>query len=516
MLLALGGVVMLRPLTVTWDDNPNYSFGWYIPLVAAFLFYERWPTRPARMAVGTRRFAFALVGGGVAFLAFRLAAEADPDWRPGLWVLMGLYVAVLAGWLWLYGGRAWLKYFAFPIGFLLLSLPWFFEIEYPLTQGLMRWNASLVAASLREIAIAAEPAGNIIQLQTCQLGVEEACSGILSLQASLMMGVLLGEIYRLSLRRRVGLVFTSMALALIGNYGRTFFLALMAFYGGASAVPEWHDVAGYSILVFTAVGSWLAALALTQGMSSGPATAAVEADFRPADEPRQAQLAQRLAVAVLIVALLGEAATQAWFGWKETTLSRHPGWTVQLDAAPAYRELKLSDITLQALRADEVKAGTWQDSRGWDWTAYWMRYEPKPYTRVVLGWHNPDNCLPSVGLEKDQDYPDFVTSVNGVDLRVAPKRFRDKDKSIYVFWVVYPRRGDLPPREDTRIELPFWTKFQMHFDALEKGSRGVGVETMEMVLQGPASYEEAREAYLTALKAMVTAEGGLPTPSQMR
>ena len=81
-----------------------------------------------------------------------------------------------------------MRYFAFPVCFLFLSVPWLFDIEYPLVQGLMRWNTVLVAGSLQHIGIYAVPAGNIIQMQNSQLGVEEACSGILSLQASLVIG----------------------------------------------------------------------------------------------------------------------------------------------------------------------------------------------------------------------------------------------------------------------------------------------------------------------------------------
>jgi len=502
-LLLGAGIVALGPLTPTWDSNPNYSFGWWIPVVCLVLFAERWPVRPERQEVGPARFIPWLLIGGFLFMGFRLAAETDPDWRPGLWILVGLYAMALVGWLWLIGGLSWIRHFAFPIGFLFLCLPWPFEIEYPLVQGLMRWNAVLVASSLEGLGISAVPAGNIIQLQNCQLGVEEACSGILSLQASLVMGCLLGDIYRLAVRNRFLLVLTSMTLALVGNYLRTFFLALMAFYSGPEAVPEWHDYAGYAILVFTAIGSWLGALYLVDLRGKAPEVNATAVDPGETREEPKTPGAFRFAVAIFGIALLAELATQGWFGWRESNLVRHPEWAVRFPASnPSFKEIALSDVTLQALRCDAFETAQWRDAKGWSWSAYWLRYEPKPYTRVVLSWHTPDNCLPSVGLIKDKEYPEFTVNVNGLDFFVRPKRFVSKNTIIYLFWLVYPLRGNLPAENYKTAAVPFSEKFQSHFQDIWNGYRGVGVETLEIAIMGPTDYESAKAAYLEEIRRM--------------
>jgi len=511
-LLLGSGIVAFGPLTPTWNFNANYSFGWWIPVVSLVLFAERWPLRPPREVAGPFLLAPRLVVGGLLFLAFRLAAEADPDWRPGLWILVGLYVVALLTWLWLEGGISWVRHFAFPVGFLFLSLPWSFEIEYPLVQGLMRWNAVLVADSLQYIDIFAQPAGNIIQLQNCKLGVEEACSGILSLQASLVMGCLLGDIYRLVLRRRVELVLASMTLALVGNYLRTLFLALMAYYSGPQAVPEWHDTAGYAILVFTAVGSWIAALDLVGGKI--PDAPVVEANNPEDDRPRQTRRSLRFALAIVGIALLAETITQGWFGWREAHLTRHPEWAARFPtSSPSFTQVPFSDITLDALRCDKSEAVQWQDAQGWNWNAYWLQYEPKPYTRVVLSWHNPDQCLPSVGMTKDRDYPDFTVHVNGLDFYVHPKKFLSKDVPVYVFWLVYPNQGNLPAENYKTKGFSYASKFQSHLQDVWNGYRGVGVETLEIAIIGPKNYDEAKAGYLAGLKA-IAVPGALPPKSE--
>lgn len=500
VILFLGGVAVFQPIALTWSDNPNYSFGWLIPFVSLLLFVERWPSRPPRTGrTGKLVLAPWIILAGVIFLAFRLAAEADPGWRPGLWILVGLYVGSLLAWLYIHGGRAWVRHFAFPVCFLLLSLPWFFEIEYPLTQGLMRWNALIVAAALKAFGVSASATGNIIQLKYSQLGVEEACSGILSLQASLMMGFLLGEVYRLSIPRRLAVVAIGIALALAGNFLRTFFLGMVAFYGGT--VAHWHDIAGYFILVFVGIGTWLATLVFSS-RSSRPHVAASSPHLLP-QEYGNNRNSLRIALEICLVSLFAQLVTQMWFGWRETSLTRKPEWSIALPAVPGLQEMPVTELQRQTLQCDEARTGQWLDERNWQWTVFWFKYRPKPSNRVVLDMHNPDICLPAVGMVKDRDYLDFSLRVKGIDLLVQPKRFLVGQSALYLFWIVYANRGNLPPQMNDTVNADYASKFQAHLWDVWTGNRGIGVETLEVGLMGSPDYETARAAYIDELNHLV-------------
>lgn len=495
------GYVAFAPVSVTWANEANYSFGWWIPFVSMFLFFERWPTRPPRAPGTFSKVLIPLLALWAALLlGLRLAGEADPNWRPGLWIITSLYIAALFAWLWLYGGKGWVRHFAFPVGFLLLSLPWFFEIELPLVLGLMQGNTALVAIGLQIFGIDAQSSGNIIQLPNCRLGVEEACSGILSLQASLMLGFLLGEIYRLSLGRRLVLVLITPLFALVGNIGRTFFLGIVAYHYGVERVTAWHDTAGFSILVFTGLAGWLACLALRDPARPVP-TPTDPALF--ASEPKGSSAARNLALALFAIAAVIEIVTQVWFGLRELSLEKHPQWTAAMPQAPGYKPIHLPETTRTILHADSFRGGSWQDARNWDWTVFWLDYKPKASNRVVLGWHTPDHCLPSVGLTKVADHPDFVAEVNGIRLDVQPAIFMKDQTPIYLFWLLYPTSGELPKVIENHPGQGIAAKFHAHFDDVLKGNRGVGVETLEVVIVGPGSYEAARSAFLDEMKKIV-------------
>src|SRR5206468_5016781 len=70
----------------------------------------------------------------------------------------------------------------------------------------------------------------------------------------LMIGLLFGELKRLSVSRRVVLVGCAVSIALLANFVRAVFLVHIAATENLAEVSRWHDIAGYSIiaLVFVA------------------------------------------------------------------------------------------------------------------------------------------------------------------------------------------------------------------------------------------------------------------------
>src|SRR6266851_7126390 len=40
-------VLLVKHLAVHWSVNPQYSFGWLVPVLCAFMLYRRWATRPS-------------------------------------------------------------------------------------------------------------------------------------------------------------------------------------------------------------------------------------------------------------------------------------------------------------------------------------------------------------------------------------------------------------------------------------------------------------------------------------
>ena len=55
--LLIGGLwfILCRSLSIEWSGNEQYSYGWFVPFFAAYLFWLRWEDRPQRFALNVQR-----------------------------------------------------------------------------------------------------------------------------------------------------------------------------------------------------------------------------------------------------------------------------------------------------------------------------------------------------------------------------------------------------------------------------------------------------------------------------
>ncbi len=504
--LLLGGAFVLYPLSCSWTYLTNYSFGWWVPLLTLVLLWERWPRRPAPQPPVRSWLLPAMLVWTLLFFCLRPALEVSPVARPLDLACALLYVGALLYWVWVYGGTAWLRHFAFPLCFLLLSVPWPRQIEDPLVQGLAPINASLVAGLLPNFGILAHATGQVIVLPTCTLGVEEACSGLRSIQAALMIAFLLGELYRFGWIRRLQIVAIALVLALLGNIMRTLFLCLVANASGVHEMEEWHDAAGASILVFTSLSTFLICYLFQRQQPKSPA-------IQPKDStgsilPNFAG-AQRFALVFLVVVLVAEGVTQGWFAWRESSLPLLSTWKANLPTHDQAKEVKIADQTQDILKYDSGKQVNWVDQQGWKWTAFWFLYHQKPWAVSAFTNHNPDKCLPAVGYLKISDHPVINTEVGGIPLAIYPKEYSWQGSPVYVFWLVYANRSNFPlehavnPPNDGAV-----AKLRFLLSSIWNGRRGSTSETesLETILLGPADYATARAAYLTELEKIIIPE----------
>ncbi|MCX6896413.1 MAG: exosortase/archaeosortase family protein, partial [Verrucomicrobia bacterium] len=185
--------------------------------------------------------------------------EANPVWRMTSWALaleaVGLTLLVL--WCVLENSRFQLSDFVFPVCFFLVAVPWPSPVELRLTDTLTQGNVAVTTELLNFLGIPALQKGNVIEVATGLVGVDEACSGIRSFQSTLMIALFFGELYRLTVARRMLSVLAGFVFAFIFNIGRTSLLVYVAARDGIPAMHKWHDPAGIIILVGCFASVWL-------------------------------------------------------------------------------------------------------------------------------------------------------------------------------------------------------------------------------------------------------------------
>ena len=129
--LSLLWFVLCRALSNEWSANEQYSYGWFVPFFAAFLFWLRWEDRPKESEIrGQKSEVRNIIAGVIAMSALfillpvRLFEIANPDWRPLSWLHAGAVVALTMLAIWSLGGMRLLRHFAFPVAFILVAVPW--------------------------------------------------------------------------------------------------------------------------------------------------------------------------------------------------------------------------------------------------------------------------------------------------------------------------------------------------------------------------------------------------------
>src|SRR5438132_1288513 len=83
---------LFRQLSGEWSVNDQYSYGWFVPFFAAFLFWLRWEDAPGKSGnekVESRKQALAagiVVGALLLLFPLRVFEIGNPDWRPLSWL----------------------------------------------------------------------------------------------------------------------------------------------------------------------------------------------------------------------------------------------------------------------------------------------------------------------------------------------------------------------------------------------------------------------------------------------
>jgi exosortase len=490
--LALVWLAFVRQLQLDWSFNPQYSYGWSVPFIAIYLFWRRWNTRPltAPNEFGALALALCAVGAFV-LLPVRFVAEANPDWRLLDWATALITVGITMSILSYVGGLPWCRHFAFPVLFLLVAVPWPVQFEQFVIQNLMRFVTAVNVALLNIIGVPALQHGNLIELGSGMIGIEEACSGVRSLQATLMISLFLGELYYFNVARRLILVIAGMALALFCNLVRTFILVWLGAKRGADAIHAWHDPAGLTILLVCLFGLWILSLCMRRG-DEPPVVRQESTDV--------AQMPTAFCLALCLWFVCGEAATQFWYRSHQSEFST-AHWTIEWPSAESnYQKIDIPPESAGLLRYDDGGGVSWKAADSHRWNMYFFRWLPGHTAALFVKVHRPDICLPASGLSLTNDHGTRFIDINGLTLPVRSYRFDHNGIPLHVFYCYADARSSYKYSQSDAEED--WTARGRIRSALQ-GHRETGAQMLELAVWGYDDDAEAEAALRAQLAQIV-------------
>ena len=346
---------------------------------------------------------------------------------------------------------------------------------------LMRGTAGLTTEILCLIGVPSEQSGNLVHIETGVIDIDEACSGIRSLQAMVMISLFLGELFRLKLAGRILLMVLGLTGTLLANVIRTVVLSSIGFREGMSAVDHYHDAAGFAVLALSLSSALLAASILRPATTPAPIS----------DEPRKAlPLPLKLSVALLLWFVVEELSVESWYrihepkwhGWS---------WSVQWPRqSKAFHLIELPKRSRQLLMCDESHAATWKEPDGSEWTLYWIRWNPGNAAAEVAKVHRPDVCLQAEGAILEKDMGTQACSVGGMRIPFHSYLFRMNEKPLRVFFCLHEEG----PGDQASAWNPRFEGVEM-IDRAIKGWRAMGLQSLELAVSGYPTDESVQEAF---------------------
>lgn len=268
-----------------WRKIEDYSFGYFVPLFAIYVIYDRWPKISAYLLGSQRdpnvsspqpgtgeRLLNVLVPLGmvIGLMVFALGglirASQGPMYLSSLLLCIGLATYVL-GTAYIasesdvngrtYSLRERLRFsflFTFPALVWVISGPMveFFASDLSLFLQGMVANVVYHVFNLLGMPIFLE--GSVLVMANGQVGVADACTGIRSLTGCIFAGCFLAAVFLDKLWKKVLLVVMAIVLAVVTNLMRGLFLTGWAYRYGSDAIEgSVHDITGYAVLGLTTV-----------------------------------------------------------------------------------------------------------------------------------------------------------------------------------------------------------------------------------------------------------------------
>lgn len=235
---------ILPGLYQDWFRYNNNSHGMLVPFISVYLLWKIRNGIPWETMSTSWMGLFIII---ISIVIYVIGYAGSIEVLPRLMFVSTIIGLVLYNW-----GSKIFSVIAFPLLFLFFMVPVPVSIESIVSFPLQIWVTKVSYASIQFLSIPVIREGNMLHFANTSLEVAEACSGIRSLTAYIMLGFLFAYMMRGNWIKRVLMVIVTVPLSFFINIVRVTGTGILAhFYGGRVARDFLHEFSG---LVVFAVG----------------------------------------------------------------------------------------------------------------------------------------------------------------------------------------------------------------------------------------------------------------------
>lgn len=202
-----------------------------------------------------------------------------------------------------------------------------------------------------------------------------------------------------------------------------------------------------------------------------------------------------------IVWLLGiEAATEAWYRFREGERSRSTAWSIQWpEQSSGFRFESVPEEARSILRYSEGDSANIQWPGGLTWQVFFFQWEPGKASAQLATMHRPEICLPAAGFK-------FISKIDGTEVQASGVAFSfegsifDADGSrMYIFRCLWEDQPALGLSQSRRFDLSVMGRLKSSW----YGRRNLGQKLLQVGIVGANSEDEARAELRARLPILV-------------
>ncbi len=500
-----------------WTGSEDYSHGMFVPLISLFLIWQA-RHRIAKAGIENSWWGLAVISAGLFLYWIGEFATLYVLQHVSLWmVIVGLVIALIG----VHGARA----IAFPLSYLLTSIPLPVFLYASLSSQLQLWSSALGVGCLQLVGVTAFREGNVIDLGPVQLQVVEACSGIRYLLPLTSLALLCAYLFKDRMWKRVLIVLSSIPISILVNGFRIGMIGvLVEWYGQGAAEGFYHLFEGW-VLFMASLGllileMWVLARIGTMGdrssflsrftwtdsnlqcgsrlrLRSSSESASIAQHFQPptSNLPQIFPGPAYLCSVALLVPVAFASTLMVEREEVPPPRAMFVDFPMKLDGWLG-TSLTLEKQYIDALRFDDYVLADYRFGDGQPVNLYAAYYRSQ---RKGQSAHSPQSCLPGGGWE--------ISSINSMDLPASSGMVRslhvnraliqkDDQKQIVLYWF---------KQRDRILSNEYLVKLYLFWDALSRG-RTDGALVRIASLVGPGETEDIVDQRLLRFVATIDPE----------